>query len=488
MQHKTRNAGTALAILAALTLASSAQLHELTKTIASACDAADHLQWMINHIDRTVAEQERQIAEGQKTLAKVTAAALLTANAGSALWAPLLATIAEKLEAAHTALQTAKKAARTVIPNLGELKGAEQTVYELTDLELSAHADQASATFLGSNGVHLIASPINRQEPKCTSDLNKSPRQKAGQPRTHDTKTTIDIYQAETIAKSATKTTGPRLCSKSGATASDCADHNGAQTNNMRITGGKILRSKKVTYESANDARPEFAAEASAADDKGLLPTIQYVKDKLAGLSTIRDKLSKLNFKAATLKDVGMTKEATFRKIAAAVYLPDVSPSELPNKEKDLTQLVEKHYGNEQDTFDNKVWGTLATLGIPKAALLATDDQKVGSTDNLAQLQTAVAYSIIRLTKSKTDKPSGTTNNKEEENGNKADASADKTEEKKDGDNKTNATDCTGAEEGKCDKTKCDWNAEKKQCKVKEGAAVISYVMKAPLLLALLLS
>nr|ARB51420.1 variant surface glycoprotein [Trypanosoma brucei] len=63
----------------------------------------------------------------------------------------------------------------------------------------------------------------------------------------------------------------------------------------------------------------------------------------------------------------------------------------------------------------------------------------------------------------------------------------DKTEEKKDGDNKTNATDCTGAEEGKCDKTKCDWNAEKKQCKVKEGAAVISYVMKAPLLLAFLL-
>nr|APD74917.1 variant surface glycoprotein 1125.4700 [Trypanosoma brucei] len=34
---------------------------------------------------------------------------------------------------------------------------------------------------------------------------------------------------------------------------------------------------------------------------------------------------------------------------------------------------------------------------------------------------------------------------------------------KKDGDNKTNATDCTGAEEGKCDKTKCDWNKEKRE-------------------------
>nr|APD75736.1 variant surface glycoprotein 1125.5694 [Trypanosoma brucei] len=261
MQHKTRKAGTALAILAALTLAGSAQLQELTKTIASACDAADHLQWMINHIDRTVAEQERQIADGQKTLARATAAALLTAETGSTLWAPLLATIAEKLEAAHTALQTAKLAARTVIPNLGELKGAEQTVYELTDLELSAHADQVSRTFLGTNGVHLIASPINRKEPKCTSLLNNSPKQQGGQPRKSDAKTTIDIYQAETIEKSTEKTTGPRLCTNDRQTAENCNDHHAGATNNMRITAGKLLQPKKITYESENTGKTDFKAE-----------------------------------------------------------------------------------------------------------------------------------------------------------------------------------------------------------------------------------
>nr|APD74464.1 variant surface glycoprotein 1125.3092 [Trypanosoma brucei] len=57
----------------------------------------------------------------------------------------------------------------------------------------------------------------------------------------------------------------------------------------------------------------------------------------------------------------------------------------------------------------------------------------------------------------------------------------------KDGDNKTTATECTATSETNCDKNKCTWDKEKNQCKVKEGAAVISAVIKAPLLLAVLL-
>nr|APD74432.1 variant surface glycoprotein 1125.3053 [Trypanosoma brucei] len=62
----------------------------------------------------------------------------------------------------------------------------------------------------------------------------------------------------------------------------------------------------------------------------------------------------------------------------------------------------------------------------------------------------------------------------------KADAT-EKAEEKKDGDNKA-STECKATEEKDCDKNKCEWNAEKKQCKVKEGAVIIFDVMKVPLL------
>nr|APD73305.1 variant surface glycoprotein 1125.1021 [Trypanosoma brucei] len=49
----------------------------------------------------------------------------------------------------------------------------------------------------------------------------------------------------------------------------------------------------------------------------------------------------------------------------------------------------------------------------------------------------------------------------------------------KNDDNKTNAAECKGTEEGKCDKTKCTWNKEKSEYKVKEEA-FISVVLNAP--------
>ncbi|RHW71204.1 variant surface glycoprotein [Trypanosoma brucei equiperdum] len=55
--------------------------------------------------------------------------------------------------------------------------------------------------------------------------------------------------------------------------------------------------------------------------------------------------------------------------------------------------------------------------------------------------------------------------------------------DKKDGDNKTTAADCTRTQQDKCDKNKCTWDKEKNQCQVKGGAVVISGVIKAPLLL-----
>nr|APD74512.1 variant surface glycoprotein 1125.3161 [Trypanosoma brucei] len=60
----------------------------------------------------------------------------------------------------------------------------------------------------------------------------------------------------------------------------------------------------------------------------------------------------------------------------------------------------------------------------------------------------------------------------------------DKTEDKEDADKKATAAECTATEEGKCDKTKCDWKKDKNECKVKERAVIISAVNKVPVLLA----
>nr|AGH61074.1 variant surface glycoprotein 515 [Trypanosoma brucei] len=59
-----------------------------------------------------------------------------------------------------------------------------------------------------------------------------------------------------------------------------------------------------------------------------------------------------------------------------------------------------------------------------------------------------------------------------------------KTGEKKEEQNKA---ECVATAEDKCDKTKCEWIKEKSKCKVKGASAVISAVIKAPLLLEFLI-
>nr|AGH59885.1 variant surface glycoprotein 706 [Trypanosoma brucei] len=58
------------------------------------------------------------------------------------------------------------------------------------------------------------------------------------------------------------------------------------------------------------------------------------------------------------------------------------------------------------------------------------------------------------------------------------------TKEKKDGDKKD---ECKATEEKDCDKTKCDWNEEKKEIKVKRGTVIISLITKVSILFAVLL-
>nr|APD73814.1 variant surface glycoprotein 1125.1652 [Trypanosoma brucei] len=111
-----------------------------------------------------------------------------------------------------------------------------------------------------------------------------------------------------------------------------------------------------------------------------------------------------------------------------------------------------------------------------------TEDTTISALATSADLNLALAY----LEGLKADKRQAAPPATDKNPSKKADTE-DKTVEKKDGDNKATAADCTGTEEDKCDTKKCDWNAEKKQCKVKEGAVVISSVIKAPLLLVFLL-
>nr|APD74940.1 variant surface glycoprotein 1125.4727 [Trypanosoma brucei] len=152
----------------------------------------------------------------------------------------------------------------------------------------------------------------------------------------------------------------------------------------------------------------------------------------------------------------------------------------LPKDAIERKALVHKFFGATPEIFKQRITDTIdktrIDIKIRNMPIKKTPFELAGTADGV----TVLAYYLGKEAAEKAQLSGSEEKLKQSEK-------TEKTEESKDGDNKTSAAECTGAEEKDCDKTKCDWNAEKKQCKVKEGAAVISYVMNAPLLLAFFL-
>ncbi|CBH13050.1 variant surface glycoprotein (VSG) [Trypanosoma brucei gambiense DAL972] len=155
-----------------------------------------------------------------------------------------------------------------------------------------------------------------------------------------------------------------------------------------------------------------------------------------------------------------------------------------PNNEQDstnppdkLTAPITAAYGEGGKEYKTKLWEAIETLKPPITKNKERAELDIKENTPLEQLTEAPAWQMDEAN----SKASQTTKNNKNANDSSKSNAADKTEDKKDGVNKA-TTECVATEEKYCDKTKCDWDAEKKQCKVKEGAVVIPAVIKVPFL------
>nr|APD73129.1 variant surface glycoprotein 1125.306 [Trypanosoma brucei] len=143
--------------------------------------------------------------------------------------------------------------------------------------------------------------------------------------------------------------------------------------------------------------------------------------------------------------------------------------AEVPTGEAAKQTLVHKYFGATSEIFKQTITDaidkTKIDIKIRNTAIQKAPFDLAGTADGV----TVLAYYLGKAAAAKGQLSASEEKLKQSEN-------TDKTGEKKDGDNKTNATDCTGAEENKFDKTKCDWNAEKKQCKGKDEENISSLI------------
>nr|APD74465.1 variant surface glycoprotein 1125.3093 [Trypanosoma brucei] len=176
-----------------------------------------------------------------------------------------------------------------------------------------------------------------------------------------------------------------------------------------------------------------------------------------------------------------VSSQAAFRRQAIRT-LVGISENEADTTDptSTLTAKLKEKYGDSGDEYNKKLWQKIEQLkiGVTKSKTKTEVDLKEERT--ISELTEGLARFIGELNA----QAAKTTKNDEKKADTTSADAADKKGEKNDGDKKDEV--CTATEETNCDKTKCTWNKEKNECKVKESA-YISSVTKVPLLLAALL-
>nr|APD73935.1 variant surface glycoprotein 1125.2034 [Trypanosoma brucei] len=173
-----------------------------------------------------------------------------------------------------------------------------------------------------------------------------------------------------------------------------------------------------------------------------------------------------------------ISSDATAQEIALRLtnkYKKDLLENQRQEAIKDLL-------GKGTDSIQPK-W--LEDLSKTDSTLKLQDDAQPMSIDAASQTDFNKALALFTAQAYQRQAEAGKSN--KTENPSKKTDTEDKTGGRKEGDKNATA-ECKASSETDCDKNKCTWDKERNQCKVKEGAVVISAVItKAPLLLALLL-
>ncbi|SCU64205.1 uncharacterized protein TEOVI_000756800 [Trypanosoma equiperdum] len=261
-----------------------------------------------------------------------------------------------------------------------------------------------------------------------------------------------------------------------------CEQHSSSAT--TAVLAANAIAVAAVEFEATSTAQELTLAEAAAAEEA----SDQKVSDNERRLLTSDKELAKAIVSAQVaykqpnkpLAEWTLA-EAASTPVAKELYKALQSQKAAPKATDAATEaiavmLFKKDAGNVGTEF-------LTPLTTDKHAIPGDGKAITDSTENFSagtNFDRAMAYFYATRLPPQIPSAPGT-----KPSGSGEGDSAEKAEEKKDGDKKD--AECTGTVETDCDTKKCDWNAEKKECKVKEGARIILTLINTPLWLAFLL-
>nr|AGH61228.1 variant surface glycoprotein 690 [Trypanosoma brucei] len=337
--------------------------------------------------------------------------------------------------------------------------------------------EHACKIALASNSVPAVACPKPSGDGDYLSTATEQLKTKAKTKLADDTfftmpVTTIDVRAFGNLA-------GSQLSVK---TADWCVDRAGGKGTQTLGVGIKEVTRTAVSYDPGVQDLKTITGGDDKCNQLGDEQQTKLTTKKLTAQALCSSLTAKITIPARplTTTEATLAAEREVQKLLQLMNDGSIDTTKLDTSAKEqAAKLMPSSTESTQKTIFEKLTGTEITYKYDQAdrkvaANKAGEDAEYGKIYALCfgqQRKALTAGSNGEVSKNEPTKPE----------------TKDKTEDKEDGDKKATAAECTATEEGKCDKTKCDWKKDKNECKVKERAVIISAVNKVPVLLALFL-
>nr|AGH60957.1 variant surface glycoprotein 381 [Trypanosoma brucei] len=467
--------------------------HDANNAVKDFCTARAYTEAIIGQLQNWVTDatsSAKNLAAEAQILAAAAAANLNKAKAKAYI---LLSAIAEE-KAKEAAAIAASTSATAVAQRQGEAAAHYATAKQISKVKAKAHTVAQSRTNAlggsGSNGGTCAVTTAAELHDKETCDQTSTNVQKAktiaaklltatklkigGQSKLVLPTATITIEAVDNLDTRGNwkAASDNKACVVSGGGAAAA----GSESAGLAVTTVTATAAIVAEEVEIDDKQSEQHASSGTNNQKHVL---LQDNDIASALRAARKAYKKPPSKVSdeTVENLAATTEA--KRLAA--YLQNKEGAKI-KLETDTAKIAQEIFGMKEGGINEKFLEPLKKepVNIPtENEPIKGNIQENADGPNFETLMAFYySHNLNKAAVAAEIKPDGT---------NQAAASADKAGDKKDGDNKTTAADCKATEADKCDKTNCDWNAEKKQCKVKDGALIISAVIKAPLLLAALL-
>nr|APD73891.1 variant surface glycoprotein 1125.1759 [Trypanosoma brucei] len=465
-------------LLVVATMAAVAQLFETPKKISNPCYSTKQLLYLKNQLLAKATTNGAQIQAALLKVAQLQAAAAAATGDEALMYAALAAGTGAKVSQAIEQSTDGVRRLASAAAAAQELAGVQTLLTDVAALSIKPMTAKQLSVSGPANGKHYIrfastGATYATCEPQESTSDNRQPEQNPD-----PANNVLDIFFLKGRGEAGPDATTALLCFHNTNTAA-CTAASANQNTYGELTTGKPLDLTKAQAKTPISGTQKFTITGGGTSN--LLPPQKYVEARMATLAEGISAYAEMSFMANDLESPAMA-VATETQLALLKALdPTADETKLSAKATEIDGQIAKLYGKNGCEAKTKVWNKFKSIQIPKEATLDNKPTTLNKLDDLNKLWFASFFHKAKLIQ----ETAARAHQKETEKTKTADSTG-KPEEKKDGDNKTIAADCTATEEGKCDKTKFDWNAEKKKCKVKEGTAVISAVIKAPLLLAFL--